>query len=100
MQKIFSATEESCRADMEIGVKYCGGCNPNYDRKKALDKFISRLSAGNSVEPVKTEKTYDKILLICGCERSCIRDFRKVQANEYFVLTNADDFDRIGTVFS
>lgn len=56
---------------MRIGVKYCGGCNPHYDRvafvkKLELDfpkyRFVAA-QAGNT----------DFILVVCGCKAACAR---------------------------
>lgn len=79
---------------MRIGVKYCGGCNPGYDRKAAIEKLESRLS-GCRIEPVNEKEEYDKILLVCGCMRTCIRNYRAAGAGAYMVLQSEKEFDDI-----
>ena len=55
---------------MKIYVKYCGGCNPRYDRKK----FVDEVQAGVGAEIVCAAcKTEDICLLISGCERNCLK---------------------------
>jgi len=55
---------------MKIGVRFCGGCNPRYDRGEALD--IIRKSKPNDefVHAVEGEE-YDMLLVIGGCTNCC-----------------------------
>lgn len=55
---------------MELYVKYCGGCNPKYDRKKVVKEIERRLNA-----EIKYSKPScgDICLLVSGCERACIK---------------------------
>ena len=55
---------------MEIGVKFCGGCNPNYDRG-ALYIRIPGEYPEHDFEIADETKKYDLLLVICGCERAC-----------------------------
>lgn len=57
---------------MRIGVKYCGGCNPRYDRPK----FVARLKdeLGGEVEWLNAstaEVPLDFVLVVCGCTAAC-----------------------------
>ncbi len=55
---------------MKVAIKYCGGCDPIYDRVE----FVHRIKeeAGDSIEWVSLEKEgYDAILLVCGCLKAC-----------------------------
>lgn len=55
---------------MKVGVRFCGGCNPRYDRGAALRKMkeeqpdVDFLHAEEGVE-------YDSILVIGGCTNCC-----------------------------
>ena len=59
---------------MRIGVKSCGGCNPFYDRRAEVEK-LEKSMEGIWFEPVRRGGSYDKILLVCGCPRACIRKY-------------------------
>ncbi|EDS73453.1 hypothetical protein NE604_04840 [Anaerofustis stercorihominis] len=54
---------------MKVFIKYCGGCNPRYDRVKEVDNFKSKYK--------DIEFTYDYdndveiCLIICGCNSAC-----------------------------
>lgn len=55
---------------MKIGLKYCGGCNPNYERshivKRARAEYPQAVFA-----PYDPEDAYDLVLMICGCLEEC-----------------------------
>jgi len=57
--------------DIKVGVKYCGGCNPNFDRKEAA-AFISG-QTGISLEVYREETIPDIALIICGCTSECVK---------------------------
>jgi hypothetical protein len=61
-----------------VGVKYCGGCNPAYDRHAAFETIREgvRASAAASGAEATFEKAeegviYDALLVICGCANRC-----------------------------
>lgn len=55
----------------KIGIKYCGGCNPNYNRVAAMERIRSCL--GPEVEFVRYDcKDAICILIIKGCDTECI----------------------------
>ena len=56
--------------DIRIGLKYCGGCNPSYDRKAIAD-MIQR-QPGITVIPYNENEIPDMALIICGCSADCI----------------------------
>jgi hypothetical protein len=78
---------------LRIGVKYCGGCNPLYDRvalvkrmERALDReaeFVS-FQGGN----------LDLILLVCGCETACVdmSAFKEVPVRVVSGIPDGDAF--------
>lgn len=56
---------------MLIGVQFCGGCNPRYDRGKALEAIKEQMEG--EVEFVTAEEggEYDYLLVIGGCTSCC-----------------------------
>ena len=54
---------------MIIGIKYCGGCNPRYDRVAAV-KVLQRRHPEWKIEPAG-EGGQEYILVVCGCTGVC-----------------------------
>lgn len=55
---------------MSLVVKYCGGCNPLYNRVKLVQEVSQILD----IEPVYGEpESGDIYLLISGCSRGCLK---------------------------
>lgn len=55
---------------MKAAVKFCGGCNPSYDRVEAANKL--RRLLGERVEFVAPDNpAVDGIIVITGCPTAC-----------------------------
>ena len=55
---------------MRVALKYCGGCDPKYDR---TEYFQSIAAVAEDVEWTRLDDPdYDAVLLICGCDTACI----------------------------
>lgn len=69
---------------MKIYVKYCGGCNPKFDRTE----FVAQLKAILNAEVVYADREEaDICLLVSGCQRSCLKD----QGSERTIFINHQD---------
>lgn len=55
---------------MDIGIKYCGGCNPKYDRKEFLHNL--KRNSNFNFEIADLNKVYDIVIVLCGCNSSCV----------------------------
>jgi len=55
---------------MNIGIKYCGGCNPSYDRRKFFERLMNYYS-NFLFEPAEDDICYDIVLIVNGCLRVC-----------------------------
>jgi hypothetical protein len=54
----------------KIGLKYCGGCSPRYDRVKQVERMKEEL--GGTIEFVPPEcEDAECILVISGCKTAC-----------------------------
>ena len=73
---------------LKIGIKYCGGCNPNYDRV-ALVKLIKE-RFGNRVALVEANDGISLVLAIEGCSTACA-DLTAFEGQEVRVVTSAAD---------
>jgi 4-hydroxybutyrate CoA-transferase len=77
---------------MKIGIKYCGGCNPRYDRRKFVEDLID--SCRNSIfEPANENELYDLVLVVCGCFSGCA-EHEHLNGRNKLILTSEKDFSR------
>ena len=72
--------------NQKIGIKFCGGCNPLYDRKEYADSLIKN-NPGDRFEYAKEGMSFDVLYVICGCQRQCAR-FDNIDADRYVIVTN------------
>ena len=57
---------------MKCGVRFCGGCNPRYDRGEALSEIKKRLKDSDiEIEITQEDEQYDDLLIIGGCSSCC-----------------------------
>ena len=53
-----------------VGVRYCGGCNPRYDRVTFVQR-LEKLLPEYRFEPFQPGERYDAALVVCGCKNMC-----------------------------
>jgi len=53
------------------GIKFCGGCNPRYDRGLALEKLRSNFNGEIEMRFAEENIDYDILLVIGGCTNCC-----------------------------
>lgn len=62
--------KQSETARKTVGVKYCGGCNPQFDRVEAFSHLQECFEG--SIRWVPCDETdLDAVLVICGCQTAC-----------------------------
>lgn len=56
-----------------VHVKYCGGCNPHYDRVAFVNALRDRYRGRIELEPAAHHQSDAKVLIaVCGCRCKCI----------------------------
>lgn len=55
---------------MTVGIKYCGGCNPRYDRAAAVRR-LKESCPGAAFVNAASGKGYDALAVVCGCSARC-----------------------------
>lgn len=79
---------------MRVGVKYCGGCNPRYNRSDFIRRLGLRLDSAFRIEHAVPEDVYEMLLLVGGCS-SCCAEYAQYQVTERVIrITGDQDFDR------
>jgi len=74
------ALKNNLDAMLRVGVKYCGGCNPEYDRVALVEQIEKRLEGKISFVPPESERV-DIILVVQGCRTACadLNGFREIE---------------------
>ena len=74
---------------LRVGVKYCGGCNPEYDRVALVEQIKKRLAGKVSFVPPENEGI-DIILAVQGCKTACA-DLSSFKGVKIQTITNMED---------
>jgi hypothetical protein len=75
-----------------IGLKYCGGCNPHYDRVQAVGYLWERLK--DTVELVSYEDPdIEGVLVVAGCPTACV-DLTTFKGRSVWVVTSPQEAER------
>jgi len=76
---------------LKIGIKYCGGCNPYYDRVALVKRIESRLQG--KVEFVSAANDdVDLVLAVEGCNTACA-DLSSFDGKEIRIISKTEDAD-------
>lgn len=68
-------------------VKYCGGCNPTYDRSSVVQRLEKKLGA--KFEIAEANHHYDEVYVICGCSARCA-DISEIQADRVIMVDSPE----------
>lgn len=68
---------------MKRAVKYCGGCNPRYDRVALVRRLEKDI--GTPFVTAEPGTLYDELYVICGCSARCA-DIERFQADRIIVF--------------
>jgi hypothetical protein len=73
----------------KIGVKYCGGCNPTYERVEIIEKVQFRLGDQLFFCQVGDEQV-EAMVLVSGCPRACASQSLNQEQKTCFSMTGED----------
>ncbi|MFV0527695.1 MAG: hypothetical protein ACK5MN_03095 [Lachnospiraceae bacterium] len=84
---------------MRIGVKYCGGCNPVYDRVANVNKLTKECEPfGIELVAYRKNQEYDACLLVKGCTRNCLAE-EFPNCKKLYVVAAEGDFEPLPKVW-
>lgn len=78
---------------MKIGIKYCGGCNPLFDRRELVERLVTEYSKF-SFKPVIANFSYDILIVINGCLRDCA-NHNDLISNKKIICNTQDDYENL-----
>ena len=77
---------------LRVGIKYCGGCNPEYDRVAIVDHI--KQSLRDKIEIVRPEgEGIDVILSVNGCSTACA-DVRLCEGLKIHTITSMEEANK------
>ena len=80
---------------LRVGVKYCGGCNPEYDRVALVEQIKKRLEGKIGFVPPESEGG-DIILAVNGCKTACadLSGFMGIETRAVTGIKDGEEFVR------
>jgi hypothetical protein len=79
-----------------IGLRYCGGCNPQVDRFKVIENLKEGLKkTGTEVDfTTDRQRAVDIVLLINGCMHACLEEkYRREADSPQFISVKGEMVD-------
>lgn len=80
---------------MEIGIRYCGGCNSSYDRKEFVTNLIKDLGDNYNFETAKDNKVYHHLILMCGCLNCCLSHEKYTSKYGKIFIKDIRDYNKL-----
>ena len=75
----------------KIGIKYCGGCNPSYERVEMIERVKFRFD-DRFIFLCHDEPNIDVFILVNGCQRACAsKDLNPLKIPLYSVTGENDN---------
>ena len=81
--------------NVKCGVKFCGGCNPRYERGKALDYIKEHFHGQIEFVPAQEGVLYDLLLIIGGCTNCCASYQQYMYKQNFVKMWNESHIDKI-----
>ena len=78
---------------MTVAIKYCGGCNPRFDRAAAAKRLAADFP-GLTVEHARSGTAADLLVVLCGCPARCA-DVSSLSAAETLWVCRSEDLQAV-----
>lgn len=77
----------------KVAVKFCGGCNPGYDRGAAYQKIREAVADRAQISLPAEGESYDALLIIRGCT-GCPYLYEEIDAEHRIIIDSADGIEQ------
>lgn len=78
----------------KVGLKYCGGCNPSYERVEIVQRAQSQLK-DRFLFLRHDEPDIEVLVLMNGCRRTCASQDMNPTGIPHFSVTGENDFENL-----
>lgn len=82
--------EAMVSAKVTAGIKYCGGCNPRFERGAFAARLKEEFAGRIRFEDVQPERFYDILLVISGCTSNCA-DFSNLKYKKGLIFVTGEN---------
>lgn len=79
---------------MKCGVRFCGGCNPRFDRGAVFRKFQNEMTGIDFSHAVEGER-YDILLVIGGCTACCASYEQFAVDGDVYKIWDQDQIEKV-----
>ena len=80
---------------MRIGIKYCGGCNPVYNRGRQVKRLQEQYPEHEFDFAAGDMKECEIGLVVCGCVRACASVDGLAPKKKLFLLPTERSFSEV-----
>jgi hypothetical protein len=80
--------------EKKVGVKYCGGCNPSYERVKMIYQVQSQLK-NQFLFLRHDEPGIEAMIFVSGCPRACACRDMNPKGIPHCSVTGENDFENL-----
>jgi hypothetical protein len=80
---------------LNIGIKYCGGCNPKYNRGAFVAGLAVKYKEKINIEPIKENIIYDIVIIMNGCSSVCVNISEMKHKGKSLSVACEEDFTLI-----
>lgn len=74
---------------LTVGFKFCGGCNPRYDRRAVYERMLQYYGADYKATMAKSGQTYDILVIIAGCNNACA-DYANIKYTKELIMLTSE----------
>jgi hypothetical protein len=78
---------------LRIGIKFCGGCNPAFDRVAAVERIKRELEGKAEFVPLDDE-TAEMVLAVMGCGNACA-ELGEIKGKQVIIITEDSRVDAV-----
>ncbi len=79
---------------MKIGIRFCGGCNPRYDRGKVAGELMKAFEGKVDFGIAEEGIPYDHLVVIGGCTNCCAGYDQFDNRGEVLKIWEPDHFEK------
>ena len=78
---------------LNIGIKFCGGCNPAFDRVAAVERIKREFEGKAEFVPPDSE-TAEMVLAVMGCGNACA-ELGEIKGKQIILITEDSKVDAV-----